>query len=462
MFGKRLSRALALTTVATLVITVAAFADNVNNDVQSTYGSENVAYTAGAAALPVSFWIVDNNSGGQSGCDAADGSAVTLTISAPADVIVSPASRIFSACGEANAQSFSFSTLATATAGSRDIDVVAQDSTGNYNVNGAAFHLVVSAPAATNAQPQIAADATSVTVDEGSEATMTGTWSDANAGNTVSLSASVGTIVKAGTNAAGTWSWSHTPGDNTAGTTVTITADDGTGSANATNTASFTLIANNVAPSKTADSFSFNPYSGLANASVSFSDPGWLDVVSSDFSGIADSATASFGPAASGPLTGTFSTSQTYTGCISDAISVRVSDDDGDYFDHTFAAADTLGRYTATFKAPLKDGYRNIAKLGNVIPVKIQVLDCHGLPVTDRTLTIRLIKGDTTDETEAGAVVLDATSVSAADTDNVMRLADGFYIYNLATKGLATGTPFTILVKDGSYLVNSALIELKK
>ena len=290
---------------------------------------------------------------------------------------------------------------------------------------------------------------------------MTGTWSDANAGNTVTLSASIGTVTTSGTNALGTWSWSYTPGDNTAGTTVTITANDGTGTANATNSATFSLIADNVDPSETASAFSFNPYSGLANASISFSDPGWLDIVTSDFSGIADSTT-SFGPAVSGPLTGTFSTSQTYTGCISDAISVRVSDDDGGYFDQSFAAADTLGTYTATFKAPLKDGYKNIAKLGSVIPVKIQVLDCHGAPVTDRTLTIRLIKGDTTDEAEAGAVVVDATSVSAADTDNVMRLADGFYIYNLATKGLATGTPFTILVKDGSYLVNSALIELKK
>lgn len=220
----------------------------------------------------------------------------------------------------------------------------------------------------------------------------------------------------------------------------------------------------NVAPSKTAHVFNFNPYTGGADASVSFSDPGWLDEVTGDFSGIADPPSNSAGPGSGpGPLTGTFSTTQTYTGCITTALSVRVSDDDGGYFDHEFAAANTLGVRSVAFKAPLKEGTRNIAKLGNVIPIKLVVLDCHGDPIPGLTLTTRLVRGDVTGEPEVGETVVDATSVSSADTGNEMRYQDdGFYMYNLATKGLATGVPFTIQVRDGTQIIATALIELKK
>jgi hypothetical protein len=62
----------------------------------------------------------------------------------------------------------------------------------------------------------------------------------------VTLSASVGTVLKSGNNASGSWSWSF---DTTDGTdesqTVTITADDGNGGVTQT---SFSLTVNNVAP----------------------------------------------------------------------------------------------------------------------------------------------------------------------------------------------------------------------
>jgi hypothetical protein len=67
---------------------------------------------------------------------------------------------------------------------------------------------------------------------------------------------------------------------------------------------------------------------------------------------------------------------------------VVVSDDDGGYFNLELAPANSLGVYTAAFMAPIKDGARNIVKLGNVIPVKVEVLDCHGNPVLNRTLTV--------------------------------------------------------------------------
>jgi len=100
----------------------------------------------------------------------------------------------------------------------------------------------------TNSPPTVARDNATVTVNEGQTASNTGTWSDVNAGNVVTLTASVGTVTKSGTNASGTWTWSFNTTDGPNETqTVTITASDGTASTSTT----FGLTVNNVAPTAT-------------------------------------------------------------------------------------------------------------------------------------------------------------------------------------------------------------------
>ena len=127
----------------------------------------------------------------------------------------------------------------------------------------------------------IAANSASVTVSEGATANNTGTWSDANPGNTVTLSASVGTVVKAGTNALGTWSWSFGTSDGPDQTqTVTITANDGQGGSTST---TFGLTVNNVAPTvalSTANDLSVNEGPAQHTYSYTISDPG-ADTVTS-------------------------------------------------------------------------------------------------------------------------------------------------------------------------------------
>jgi hypothetical protein len=133
-------------------------------------------------------------------------------------------------------------------------------------------------PNGDNVAPEIVSDNVTVTVPEGQTATNTGTWSDANAGDMVDLSASVGNVTK---NPDGTWSWSY---DTTDGPdenqTVTITADDGT----TTSTTSFTLTVNNVAPTttlSTANPTSVNENSTTEHTySYTIADPG-ADTVSS-------------------------------------------------------------------------------------------------------------------------------------------------------------------------------------
>jgi hypothetical protein len=43
-----------------------------------------------------------------------------------------------------------------------------------------------------------------------------------------------------------------------------------------------------------------------------------------------------------------------------------------------------------------------------------------------------------------------------------MRLADNHYMYNLATKGLSTGLPYTIIIRAGAQLVATAVVEARK
>ena len=97
----------------------------------------------------------------------------------------------------------------------------------------------------TNQPPEIAADASEVTVDEGDTATNTGTISDPN-NDDVTLTASVGTVEN---NGDGAWSWSFETDDGPADSQmVTIYADDGYGG---TAQVTFALTVNNVAPTAT-------------------------------------------------------------------------------------------------------------------------------------------------------------------------------------------------------------------
>ncbi len=94
-----------------------------------------------------------------------------------------------------------------------------------------------------NSPPTITRSNAAVSANEGATAANSGTFSDAQGNNTVTLSASLGTVTK--DDALGTWSWTYPTPDGPDGpTTVTITASDGS----LTATATFTLTVNNVAP----------------------------------------------------------------------------------------------------------------------------------------------------------------------------------------------------------------------
>jgi hypothetical protein len=303
------------------------------------------------------------------------------------------------------------------------------------------------------------------TIDEGSLFGQTGSFTDPGTADTWTATVDYGDgsgSTPLALNPDKTFSLAHAYGDNgTFTVTVTVTDDDG-----GVGTDTVTVTVRNVAPGVTGPTFTLNPYTGAASAGISFSDPGWLDTVSPSFDW-GGPLTAGFpaviGPGSAPAVAGTFTSSYTFApGCITGGISAAVRDDDLGQASYTFANPNTLQVYSVAFIAPLKDGVRNVVKLGNVIPVKLSIRDCNGNPVTDKALSISVVAGIfSSADVEDGAEVI-PTSVSAADSTGLMRLADNHYMYNLATKGLSTGLPYTIIIRAGAQLVATAVVEAKK
>jgi hypothetical protein len=114
----------------------------------------------------------------------------------------------------------------------------------------------------------VAANTATVTVNEGQTASNTGTFSDPGV-DTVSLTASVGTIIATGS---GTWSWSYATSDGPdQGQTVTIIATD---SDNAATTTTFALVVNNVAPTLTLSGDANVNEGATYTLNLAHSDPG--------------------------------------------------------------------------------------------------------------------------------------------------------------------------------------------
>jgi subtilisin family serine protease len=171
-----------------------------------------------------------------------------------------------------------------------------------------------------NQAPAVAADNATVTVNEGSQASNTGTFSDGD-GDAVTLVASIGTLVPG----SGTWSWSFGTTDGPAESqTVTVTATDAIGASTST---TFALVVQNVAPVVSAGADASIVSNQTYNLSGTFTDPG---VVDNPWSWSIDWGTGSptTGSIATqpGPITG----SRQYCAAGNYTIALSVTDKDGD------------------------------------------------------------------------------------------------------------------------------------
>ena len=125
--GRSLQRLLALTsatTLALLAVPSGARADTVQNDVVA--GGSPTIVAGGATSIGYTIFNQNTRDGDtQNSCNPGDTTPALLTVSAPAAVTVTPASRNFTACG--TPQSFSFS---SSTPGSYAITVSVADAGG--------------------------------------------------------------------------------------------------------------------------------------------------------------------------------------------------------------------------------------------------------------------------------------------------------------------------------------------
>jgi hypothetical protein len=306
----RLTLLLAVTLVAGAIAAV-AYADNVKNDVVA---GGNDTITAGGSTT-IDYWIQATQS---DGCDAADGSSATVTISAPAGVTATPSSRTFSACNtsgnEANPNNTQSITFSSSTAGDYPITVSVSDSAGNYNTSPASFTLHVQGAAAPDADgdgvpdstdncpsdanpaqedvdsdglgdacdensyaPAVETEALDANGVEGSAMSTSGAFSDQDGTSdlTITKLSGAGTVTPSPSND-GTWSWSHTAADDDSGTVV-VQASDGE---HAAVTDSFDWTAANVPPAFVSGSPAFASSSvscsaaGNVSLNYSFTDPG--------------------------------------------------------------------------------------------------------------------------------------------------------------------------------------------
>lgn len=100
------------------------------------------------------------------------------------------------------------------------------------------------------------------------------------------------------------------------------------------------------------------------------------------------------------------------------------------------------------FQQPINADGTSVFGNGRVIPVKIRLADANGTPVADATPHVYVTQYSST--TGLGEVLEPATSVSSADTGNVMRYDPeaGQYIYNWDLSALANGT-YAVVVDLG-------------
>jgi hypothetical protein len=307
-------------------------------------------------------------------------------------------------------------------------------------------------------------------VAEGSTLSFTLSATDANAGDTLTYSMSGDVAGMSVNSSTGAFSW--TPGDNYV-RSVTFSVSDGT----ASDSEAVTITSTNVAPTTSNAAFAADATTPFKfNASFNYSDVGWLDThagssISWTVNGASYAATSTVSAAADAldpPQTGSVASSITLgPGCYTIAASGTVLDDDLDSSAVSFTTGfeeTPLDVPTAAFLAPIKDNERNFAKWGNVLPVKVSLMSsCNPGQQLSANLYLSYIQGNS-GETITGDEVI-TTSVSAADSGNLMRLNDSFYIYNFATKPLTAGKDYTLRVRYGSAtgpILLAAVLNLKK
>lgn len=293
--------------------------------------------------------------------------------------------------------------------------------------------------------PAVGAQAPDANGEEGDVLTTSGSFTDADGNNTLTLSLDAGSAGDLVDNGDGTFSWSLGTNDDASGS-VTVIAGDGEHT-DATQT--FGYSATNVAPVITEPVGVTFTSACSVDLSAAFSDQGTADTHTAtiDWGSGPEAATVTETNGA-----GTASGSHTFGSAGVFNVLVTVMDDDGG---SDSAGADVTTKNTPSgIMQPINLGaQRSSFKIGSTIPVKITVTDCSGAVVSTLSPTVHLTKLDPTPENPLNETVFDAPATNGL----AMRWDVDKYIYNLSTKNnqqtggaLTTGT-YKVTVDDPSF-----------
>ncbi|MFV0449166.1 MAG: hypothetical protein ACK5MF_12015 [Vibrio sp.] len=130
---------------------------------------------------------------------------------------------------------------------------------------------------------------------------------------------------------------------------------------------------------------------------------------------------------------------------------------EGDSIYKSSANSGILGIYYnfVGFQPPINPAGNSIFGNGRVVPVKVKIVDADLNPVTEAKPTVWIYKWS--EGTGLGEDYEPATSVSSADTDNIMRydFDEQQYIYNADLSALTNGTYAIVVDPNDSHVCNS-------
>ncbi len=253
--------------------------------------------------------------------------------------------------------------------------------------------------------------------------------------------------------------------DGPGSSTVNVTANDG-GSTNNIDDDPHTVEIVNVKPVVAFAAIAVDPVTGVISSTMAYSDVGVNDTQTATFEYRLNGllvASHTTTPASSLPSSGTALDSYPAApGCYSVEVTMWVTDKDGASSDHVVRTGFTalVDIYAASFKAPIKNNERNIAKYGNVVPIKVELASsCFpGTTITTADLYITIAMGNVADVVPDSTPEYIAESVSNADSGTQMRVNGGGYIYNFTTKNLKKGQDYTIRVRLGDPLTGPIIL----
>ncbi|MFN2419353.1 MAG: hypothetical protein ABR593_10575, partial [Candidatus Limnocylindria bacterium] len=259
--------------------------------------------------------------------------------------------------------------------------------------------------------------------------------------------------------------------DGPASPTISVTVSDSDGASDSVTRA---VTVANVAPVISSATVVVNPIGNQVTSTFTYSDAGVLDGQTATFQYYLNGVlvrTSTTTPANSLASSGTVADVQTFgPGCYTIEVRMWITDKDGASSATETRNGGSTSTYDfaqASFEAPIKDNERNIAKYGNVVPIKVNLASmCSpGTTLTTPVLHITIALGNATDAQPDATPIIIAESVSNADTGTQMRVNGGGYIYNFSTKQLKANQDYTIRIRVGSTvgpIIARALFQPKK